>query len=232
MTTETQKWLELRYVTKAYEKLGKSWSVDSAPDESDWPDILAVEDGHKFGIEIREIFPDESTKGSVNRRREANNDQSIRDIAKAYYEDSDLPISLKFIGDISNQTAIVNKLWSASKDIPDMDQVRLELSSSCTMYIRKLPSRFENYNRWTYVSDRAGWVGKLDTDFIQEKIDEKSSKLEKYTRNIDDVRLLLVCNRDLNSGKFVYSPEGTINPSGFKEVYFLSYPDSACILSN
>lgn len=232
MTTETQKWLELRYATKTYEKLGRSWSVTPAPDESDWPDILVVEDGHEFGLEVREIFPDESPKGSINRRSEAGNNQIIRDIAKAYYEGAGLPISVKFIGKISDQAAIVNELWTASKNIAGIDQLRLELSSFTTMYVRKLPASFENYSSWTYVSDRVGWVGKLDTSFVQEKIDEKSAKLEKYTKNIDDIRLLLVCNRELNSGKFVYLPEGEIKLSGFKEVYFLSYPESACVLSS
>lgn len=232
MTAEIQKWLELRYATKTYEKLGKSWSITPAPNESDWPDIMVVEEGQNFGLEVREIFPDESTKGSDNRKNEASNDKTIRDIAKAYYEGEKLPICVKFIGEISDQITIVNELWAASKHMADMDQLRIELSSTTIMYLRKLPSSFENYSRWTYVSDGVGWVGKLDTDFVQGKIDEKAAKLDKYTRNIDDVRLLLVCNRELNSGKFVYPPEGTVKLSGFKEVYFLSYPESACILSS
>lgn len=232
MTTETQKWLELRYATKACEKLDMLWEITPSPNEIDWPDLLVTEDGYRFGLEVREIFPDESFKGSKKRRDEASNVRVITEISEKYYALSEVPIRVKFIGSVSDQELIVNKLVSASSTLKDSEQVRLELAPECVLYITKLHLSFKNYNRWVYVSDQVGWVSNLDAGFIQEKIDEKSAKLVKYIKNINDVRLLLVCNRELNSGKFVCSPEGLINLAGFKEVYFLSYPELACKLSS
>ena len=101
----------------------------------------------------------------------------------------------------------------------------LEPSRECVLFVTKLPAQYNGYKEWVYIKDKVGWVGKLDDELIQEKVIEKSKKLDKYIKNIQDVRLLLVCNPSFNSGKFEYTQTIPIDHKGFKEIYFLSNPN-------
>ena len=58
----------------------------------------------------------------------------------------------------------------------------------------------------------------------------KSKRLTSYKEAAgEDVRLLLVANRILNSGKSKLVEKTTIDTRGFHVVYFLSYPESVTV---
>ena len=163
---------------------------------------------------------------------ESNNSQKICAIADKYYELSESTIKVNFLGRLENEERILSELNSINPDLAEFENVRLEPFRGCVLHVTKLPLKLGKYKRWTYVSDRVGWVGELSDGLIQEKVNEKSKNIEKYSQRISDIRLLLVCNPGLNSGKFTYTPSGLIDCGGFKEVYFLSYPQSVCRLNS
>lgn len=227
MTSESQKTLELVYGQKLAELLGETWNVSASPNETEWPDLLVNSQSHSFGIEVREIFLDESDKGARKRASETSHAKTLHAIAKSYYQDSEISIKVNILGCIKDREKILNTLQQHTKEIKDFEQIRVEAYSGCVLYIRVLPAQLGQYTRWNYVTDQVGWASKLEPELLEEKIIEKSDKLYKYRKHIEDVRLLLVCNPILNSGKMEYIKSKTIKSHGFNEVYFLSYPETA-----
>lgn len=232
MTTDTQKKQEIRFARRAAELLVEEWQVRCAPNEESWPDLIVESSGITFGLEVRELYPDESKKGSKKRENESLHIASISALAKKYYKSSCVPIRVNILGSIEQEEVILESLLQSIERLGDLEQARLEPYEGCVAYVLKLPSNFGKYMRWSYISDKVGWVGYLDCENIEEKIKEKAIKIKKYSENIKEIRLLLVCNRLLNSGKFVYIKNKQIEILGFNEVYFLSYPDAVCKLSS
>jgi hypothetical protein len=78
------------------------------------------------------------------------------------------------------------------------------------------------------VNDRAGRVDRNPTDLIAKEIEKKSEKLPRYKEcsGLDDIRLLVVANRIMNSGKLSLEECPALDLRGFQVVYFLSYPES------
>ncbi len=80
---------------------------------------------------------------------------------------------------------------------------------------------------WFCLNDRAGWVDQNPADKIQEAIRVKAARLPAYRQNAGaEVRLLVVANRILNSGKLELNEPSLIDFFGFSHVYFLSFPES------
>lgn len=73
MTTKHQKNLEVIYAVKAGELLSEAWNVKPSPNENSWPDLIVTTELGKFGLEVREIYPNESIKGSTKKANERNN---------------------------------------------------------------------------------------------------------------------------------------------------------------
>ena len=232
MTTDYQKNIEEAYALKLSELLRETWQIDNAPNEVCWPDLLIGSNGDKFGLEVRELYSDESRKGSPKRAKESGNTQRIKSICKKYYEISSTPIKVNFLGSIENIEVIINCIVAAINELKDFEQVRLEPYKGSLVFVTKLPVSCVKYNRWVYVSDKVGWVSELDRKLIESKISEKAAKLPKYSENINDVRLLLVCNSLFNSGKFKIPKDNTLKTQGFKKVYILSYPDSVYVIGS
>jgi hypothetical protein len=230
MTTDSKKNIEKAYASKLSELLRQKWQIDGAPDEACWPDLLIGSNGVDFGLEVREIYSDEMRKGSPKRATESRNIQRIKLICKKYYEISSIPIKVNFLGNIESSKRFINCLVTATKELKDFEQVRLEPDRGSVVFVTKLPVSCVNYSHWTYVSDKVGWVSELDQKTIESKILEKAAKLPKYSENINDVRLLLVHNSLFNSGKFNIPKDNTLQTLGFKKIYILSYPDKVYVI--
>ena len=78
------------------------------------------------------------------------------------------------------------------------------------------------------MNDRAGWEDRNPIDRITKAIGKKSEKLRRYKEctGLDDIRLLVVANRIMNSGKLSLQEHPALDVRGFQVVYFLSYPES------
>lgn len=232
MTRHHQKELELIYAEKAAELLNEFWKIGAAPNETAWPDLLVTIESGTFGLEVREIYLDESSKGSTKKANEKKNLENIQKLADAYYNTNYPPIKVDLLGNIKVHDQLLNAIISEVHQLNEFEQRRIELYSDCVIYMRRLPDNMNKYKRWNYVSDKVGLVRNLGEDIIKRVIFEKSKKLSKYSKNISDVRLLLVSNRMFNSGKAQLNNEISFDRCGFNTIYYLSYPETAWKLNN
>ncbi len=232
MTTQLQKLLEIAYAIKTGELLEESWQVEASPDEVNWPDLIVRAASGVFGLEVREIYIDETKNGSAKKAREAHNRGLIAELAKTYYESPCIPIKANLLGDIGRQKLLLSVLKDEAVHLSVFDQVRLEPYDGCVAYLTRLPDQFQGYRRWSYLNDVVGWVATLDKDFLQSAIVQKAKKLVKYRSQISDVRLLIVSDRIYNSGKAFLTSETQCNANGFTSVYYLSYPEAVWTIAS
>lgn len=226
MTTEHQKSLEMIYAKKTGELLGETWNVEPSPDEVSWPDLIVTTEAEKFGLEVREIYLDESSKGSTKKAKEKNNLKNIKKLADAYYNANRISIKADLLGNIGQQNQLLDAITRVVPRLSEFEQKRIEPYSGCVVYIRRLPDQLGEYKRWNYVSDKVGWVSNMDKDVIDRAIDGKAVKLPKYATKISDIRLLLVSDRIFNSGNVYVEDDFTCETRGFNSVYFLLYPEA------
>ncbi len=227
MTTKHQKNFEVIYAKKAGELLRETWSVEPSHDETNWPDLIVTTELGEFGLEVREIYPDESIKGSKRKDNERNNQKNIKKLADDYYKANCLSIKVKFLGDISRFDQLLKAIIDEVLQLSVSEQKRIVPYNGCVIYIRKLPEKSREYKKWEYVPDKVGWVRNTDKNIIDMAIVKKAKNLKKYTKKISDIRLLLVSNRIYNSGKDCLMNEVTFNGRGFNRIYYISYPYKA-----
>lgn len=227
-----QKSLEMFYAKKTGELLGASWEVEPSPDEVSWPDLIVKTKLEQFGLEVREIYLEESSKGSTKKANEKNNLGNIKNLACAYYKKKFPSIKVDLLGDMSHRDQLLDAIIREALRLSEFEQRRIEPYDGCVIYILRLPNQLGEYKRWNYVSDKVGWVSNIDKSVINRFIAEKAKNLAKYTIKIPEVSLLLVSNRIFNSGKARLGDDITYDTRGFKKVYYLSYPEAAWKLNN
>lgn len=227
MTTPMQKQREISYAMKAAELLNKSWQVQTAPDEISWPDLVVTEDTCAFGLEVREVYLDETTGGSPKKALEAHNRKAVAALAKEYYVRNRVPIKLNLLGGGGEQKDLLHLLADEAGKLCVWEQKRFESGDGGVAYITRLPVEFQGYSRWTSVSDQVGWVATIDQALLESVIEKKAEKLEKYRKNISDLRLLMVSDRIYNSGKARLDSTIQCQSFGFSAVYYMSFPEEA-----
>lgn len=228
MTRKVQKSIEIIYAEKTGELLSELWEVKPSSNENDWPDLIVTTKAEKFGLEVRELFPDELNKGSTKKANEQNRLKHIEKLADAYYKMNSFSIKVDLLGDIGQQGQLLNAITGIVPRLSEFEQKRIEVYPGCAIYVQRLPVQLGQYKRWRYITDKVGWVRNIDKSLIDRTINEKAKNLLKYVKNISDVRLLLVSNRIFNSGKCCLKDSITCDARGFKKVYYLSYPQGVC----
>jgi len=226
MTRRYQKYTELAYAKKAGELFGEIWKVETTPDERDWPDLIVSTGKEKFGLEVREIYLDETEKGSLKKVDESKNRKIIQELANSYYKSNSAPIKVDILGNLTDPEKILATIIKSVPQLSVSDQKEIEVEDGCRIYIDRIPDQFGEYKNWNYISDKVGWVETIDKDIINKFITMKAAKLTKYKKNISDVRLLLISDRLNNSGRAKLQDGLKFNKQGFTEVYYLSYPES------
>ncbi len=234
MTRQFQKVEEEFYATKAGEMLRSSWSISSAPDELDWPDLIIQTRDGKFGLEVRNIYKDEILfKGSNLKKMESNNTSFRNKLAALYYTRSAIPISLQILGECSDShiNHIVDFMVQKSRTLDVMSSERCILHElSMVLYIRRLPDHFERYSRWISPGDSTSFVSKFSNSLLIEAIKAKEANLTKYKTNIENVQLLLVLNRSKASGMAELNSLPISLKSSFDQIYVFSYPDKVYVI--
>jgi hypothetical protein len=225
MTTKNQKCIEMIYAKKAGDLLDEPWKIEPSPDEVSWPDLIVTTDSGKFGLEVRELYFDESSKGSKKKATEKYNIKTICNLADSYYKATYSSIKVNFLGNIGHHDQLLGSLIQAVEQLYEFEQIRLEPYDGCVIYIQRLPDQLGEYKRWNYVSDMVGGVRQMKPQAIEMAIIEKSKNLSKYSKKIPDIRLLLVSDKMFNSGKARLVSDIICDSHGFNNVYYLSYPD-------
>ncbi|MGE4318136.1 MAG: hypothetical protein AB7E96_04435 [Deferribacterales bacterium] len=233
MTTTKQKNFELYYAEQTSIQLNENWMICGNLDEENLPDLtIKVSEEKFFGLEVRFAFIDEGERyqnASALKRNESETTKLINQLAEMYYERNEIPINVKIYGELSKDLIdeIVEKLVNHNISKP-YDRVEV-MWGKIKLYICRIPDVFAGYRRWMSLSDCCGWVRNIDTSYIQKIIDDKNKKYFKYSSNNHyngDVRLLIVFNKVLNSGKANITDDlSKLNKYQFNKVYILLHTD-------
>jgi hypothetical protein len=231
VTLPSQKNRERFFIEEAAKLLGKTWSL--GPDR-ERPDFTVTEGTQQFGIEVCGIFTGPQNRaGSKMKEAEAKTQQAVNALRHEYETKQNIPLSLKFVGDMcaENMATVVPALVAedlASKPVGhhvviDADKGSARLRVHVTRALQ---------SDWFSVNDRVGWLDCYPIDRIVEEIEKKSKKLPRYREyaGLDDIRLLIVANRIMNSGKLSLQELPALDTLGFQVVYFFSYPECVTVL--
>jgi hypothetical protein len=212
------------YAERAIKLLAADWTLSNIPEPLDFE---ARAGSYRFGLEVRQVFAGgEKTYGSPLRRNESINDGLIYSLAEQYYAAGGRPITAQVLGNLSKadieQTA---QRMSAGAPLLPWDSTAFHLNEM-QVYMTTLPSSLDRYSRWTVVGDHVGWAREITRDELQAAVERKKRNLALYKAKYSDIDLLLVADRIFNSGRLVQADGITIDNPGFRNVYFMSYPES------
>lgn len=232
MTRPSKKASERFFVEKAAELLGKTWCL--GPDREN-PDYIVSEGEQQFGLEVCEIFTGaQSTAGSHMKRTESKTQRAVNAIRQKYESKEGIPLIVKFVGDMcdENLAAVLPALDAMNlstkpfehHDIIEVDKGKANLRVHVTRALQA---------NWFSVNHRAAWVDRNPIDRIAKEIEKKSKNLPRYRKcaGLNDIRLLIVANRIMNSGKLSLQECPALEVRGFQIVYFLSYPESVVVFN-
>lgn len=231
MTQSPQKVAERFIAEEAAKALGKKWCL--GPDREN-PDFIVAEDGNQFGLEVVEIFTGPQDEHGARKKRAESKTQKVVNALRAEYEKKDdTPLFVKFVGDMrrENLEAVIPTLLDMSLSAKPFDhQDRFEVDkgpAKLSVYVM----RGIQHADWFHVNDRAGWVDRNPVERITEAINSKAERLPRYREGVglDDIRLLVVANRRMNSGKLSLEDSPDLDLRGFHTVYFFSYPESVTV---
>lgn len=223
MTQSSQKEGERFFVEEAAKLLGKSWRL--GPDREN-PDFIVTEGKQQFGLEVCEIFTGPQAKsGSYMKRKESETQRAVKALWNSYESQGGIPLIVKFVGDVcdKNMAAVLPALDAKNlstkpfghHEIIEVDKGKAKLRVHITRALQA---------NWFTTNDRAGWLDRNPIDRIAEEMKKKSEKLPRYRKcaGLNDIRLLVVANRIMNSGKLSLQGCPAMEVRGFQVVYFLS----------
>ncbi|MEX2454085.1 MAG: hypothetical protein WD470_05245 [Rhodospirillaceae bacterium] len=227
MTQPPKKAFERFIAEEAAKALPKKWCL--GPDREN-PDFIVTEDESQFGLEIVEIFTGPQDEHGSHRRRAESETQRVVNALRAEYEKKDdTPLFVKLVGDMhrDNLEAVVPTLHelNLAAESPS-HQVRFEVvkgPAKLSVYVTRGLQRAD----WYCVNDRAGWVNHNPVERITDVINRKAKNLPRYRKDagLDDIRLLVVANQRMNSGKLRLEEHPVLDLQGFQIVYFFSFPE-------
>ena len=228
MTRSPQKEGERFYVEEAAKLLGKEWRL--GPDRES-PDFIVTEGAEQFGLEVGDIFTGpQDEHGSHMKKAESDTQKAVNVLRHEYEAKESTPLIVKFVGDMcdENVAAVLPALDAMNlsakpfghRDIIEADEGKAKLRVHVTRALQA---------NWFCV--RAGWVDRNPIDRITKAIEDKAKKLPRYKKcaGLDDIRLLVVANRIMNSGKLSLEKCPALDLQGFQIVYFFSYPESVTV---
>lgn len=231
MTPSPKKVAERFIAEEAAKALGKKWCL--GPDREN-PDFIVTEDGKQFGLEVVEIFTGAQDERGAHKKKAESETQKVVNALRAEYEkQDDTPLFVKFVGDMrrENLEAVIPMLHAlnlSAKPFGHQDRFEVDKGpAKLSVYV----TRGIQHADWFSVNDRGGWVDRNPVERITEAINSKAERLPRYKQGagIDDIRLLVVANRRMNSGKLRLEECPALDLQGFQVVYFFSYPEGVSV---
>ena len=232
MTRPRQKAGERFFTEEAAKKLGAVWCLGS---DREKPDFIITEGENQFGLEFTYLFAGPiGERGSHRKKIESDTQEAVDALRAEYEKDDNTPLAVKLVGDLSREnvdevvpTLLGLKLSAmpfGHREEFEVDKGPAKLSVYATRVIRA---------DWFYVNHRVGWVNRKPLDRITEVIEYKAQKLPRYRENtgLDDIRLLIVADRRMNSGKQSLEDSPALDLRGFQVVYFYSYPECVSVFT-
>ena len=217
------------YVERAAEMLDVSWTVG---EDREIPDFIVTEGDRQFGLEVSEVFIGHvGRKGSERKAEESIHQETIDRYREMYVAEKDVPLCVRILGPVTDETMgelLGHLLQHDFESMRPGNQIIVQPSDQFKVYVTRALR-----NWWFRVNDRVGMVNMNPMPIINARVAMKSRRLTSYQEAAgDDVRLLLVAKRILNSGKLKLVDQSAIDMRGFKTVYFLSYPESVTVFQD
>lgn len=243
MTLDPKKQEELNFARSLARALGEEWTIE--PREE--PDLLVHDSGGTFGLEVTEVFAGETNSrgGSKLKKSQADTQKIINKIRREYERvEPDIPLSVEFVGEVHESFTSLVVRALVDLELRDKSKLHRERCDVCqderslTLHIKRLP---DDCNRdrlirpdWYSIDESIGWRDDRE-EILQERIQEKSKRLEQYRRNLAcvleidnsglvDIRLLLVSNHYWAAGMIRPSTQVSYEFHGFNKVYFYPLP--------
>jgi hypothetical protein len=225
VTRTSKKTFERVFVDHAARLLGRSWITGDVDREE--PDFIVSEGNWQFGLEVTQIFvgAKEVGGGSFAKWTESANQRAMNELRKQYEASTGGIVLDVQINNLNNADVapIVRALIAedfASK--PDFHRFCIDLGDGLIVHARK-----GGRGDWISLGDRVGWVTRDSSSIISERVSQKALKLPAYQAAVgNDVRLLVVADRIMNSGKLDLEGSHDLELHGFRAVYFCSYPET------
>jgi hypothetical protein len=225
MTRKRQKVEEMLFAERAMDLLGENWTIHEPDNEREWPVLLVTTASGLFALEVRKLYSDEVSGGSLTRAAESSRACIKKQIASVYYKRGLPSVRVQFFGMPDDSNRFSDEIAKIVPTMKTWERKKVTYDNNRYVYICRLPEVCGEYSRWDIVSDSVGWDGVIDSSIVQTVVDKKSANLSRYKEHVEDVRLLLVCDRTKNSGKHVFRHLSFIESAGFNYIYLLSYPD-------
>ncbi|MEW5911867.1 MAG: hypothetical protein AB1814_04880 [Thermodesulfobacteriota bacterium] len=198
------------------------------------PDFVLKTPDNKIGLEVTQLYKDETENGSLIKGKEARNEKWLAEVANQYYSISATPLHVKVLAMSGepdyNKPLILAEALVENNDISVQEEKVLQLNLTnrfkLKVWLKRLPENFNQYKRWTFINNHVGFSREIDEDLIQDKINNKATKLPAYRKKYNQTILLIIVNRIFKSGMFHNVPDDSIfDGCGFLYVYLGLYPD-------
>jgi hypothetical protein len=235
LTRELKKKRERFFAEEAARLLGKTWNLAN---DREHPDFVVAEGERQFGLEVTEIFiGPQGHKGSALKAQESIAKRSVSAIQRAYESIADVPLIVKFVGNMEadNLGTLIPALLA--RDLPSKPiGYRFVHDTSAVHHNRpRLRVHVTKALRsdWYSVNDRVGFADRNPQKIIADAIEKKAKELTRYKDAVgSDIRLLLVADRIHNSGKLLLEERAAFDFHSFQAVYLFPYPETVIILDD
>lgn len=233
MTRTAKKEKERFWAEQAARHLSAAWTLDS---DREAPDFVVTDGDAQFGLEVTELFVGhQGHGGSIAKARESLTQRSVNELRREYEAISSIPLVVKFVGnmEVDNLRTVVPAL--VAHDLPSKPIGYRFVHDTTVDHPLRAPLRVHVTKAlrpdWFSINDRVGFVERNPYHLIAAAIEGKAKELARYQAAAgSDVRLLVVADRTMNSGKLLLRGDTPFDLHGFSAVYFLSYPEGVITL--
>jgi hypothetical protein len=202
---------------------------------SEWPDFVVEDDRGRIGLELTQLFRDDSPKGSPTVAAEKRRSKLLREVARRYYAAGGPPahVSAVRIGQPEGSNiddAVLLLLKAAARTGNDYerievpDRARPTRSPWALLYFTRLAAEVGAHSDWNACENSCAFVGRVKTESLRACIDEKAANLPRYRRHLDRVALLIYVERNRGSG--MIEPPAVplrLDGAGFEAVHLLMH---------
>ncbi|MCP1242741.1 hypothetical protein GOB86_10050 [Acetobacter lambici] len=227
--SKKQKLRERMFVEQASKLLDENWRLHS----TERPDFIISTQVEEFGLEVTECHAGKYSKkkGSQAVREEVTRDRELQNIKQKCISIYPHIKNWRFQYVSNTGTIPEDEIIQSIKTINQDNSENSETIDIIGILKKSgLPNKLgtlfisKGYgDEWIYVNDMCGWVHP-SADNFQKCIDTKAKKISDYKGKIEDIRLLVVADALMNSGKASLPHDFFPNIHGFHKVYYLYNP--------
>lgn len=199
----------------------------------EWPDFVVADERGRLGLELTQLFRDDSPTGSPTVQEETRRTKLMREIARRYYAAGGPPahVSAVRIGppEGSNIDDAVRLLLKAGartghdhQRIEVPDRARPTRTPWALVYFHRLAPEVGAHCDWNACENSCAFVGRVKPEALRSCIDQKAANLARYRRHLDRVSLLIYVERNRGSGMIEPPREPLhLDGAGFEAVFLL-----------